>query len=195
MKKTLLVTALVAAALGAPLSLAARLPEFIDPPENRDQQLLVDLSQSGYGSLGLLYDYALSSEHSLEFGLSAAGNGPSNNYWSAYGAKFAFNFWLQQDFWEHPNEPLLGWYLGPEVVATAVDWHYDYAGNSYNTGAGYLGGGGQLGYQWIFHPGLTARAFVEADYQGGNLDGVNGAPGPGYGGFNVGGHAAVGWSF
>ncbi|HTB34914.1 MAG TPA: hypothetical protein VK842_08630 [bacterium] len=188
---------LTVAAMALPLTLAARLPEFIQPPDkDPHQQVLLDVSESGYGGVGALYDYSLDHLHSLEGGINFAGNGLPGDYWTVSGVKAAFNFWIPADFWPHPSARLLGWFAGPELRLDYVNWHYDWGGGSYNSGATYFGAGAQGGYQWIFHPGLTARLYAQADYLAGTLNGPSGSPaGPGFGGVTVGGHAAVGWSF
>ena len=187
---------LAAAALAAPMLLRAQLPEFIQPPAGTEhQQVMLDAGETSYGAAGVLYEASLTPANSVEAGVNVTGNGLPSDYFSATGLKAGFHWWIPRDFWPHPTTRLLGWFAGPEIQADFVSWHYNYAGNGRDSYGTFFGGGAEGGYQWIFHPGLTARLYVEADYLAGNLDGLPGAPGVGYGGLAVGGHAAAGWSF
>jgi hypothetical protein len=187
---------LAAAALALPALSRAALPEFIQPPaQSLRQQVLLDAGETSYGAIGALYEASLSPANSVEAGVNFTGNGLPSDYFSASGVKAGFHWWIPQDFWPHPQARLLGWFAGPEIQADFVSWHYQYTGSGRDSYGTFFGGGAEGGYQWIFHPGLTARLYAEADYLAGNLDGLPGAPGVGYGGLAVGGHAAVGWSF
>lgn len=169
------------------------LPAFLQPPTVK-QNLLLDLSESGYGGLGVLYDRALGYRNSINAGIAVAGAGPPSNYWTSLDLKLGYSWWIHKDFWPHPDRPLLGWFVGPELKVNLVNWHLDAGNNSYNNSGTYVGGAAVGGYQWIFQPGLTARAYAEAGYLGGGLNGQYGYS-VGYGGPFVGGHLAVGWSF
>lgn len=174
-------------------SSGVRLPEFIQPPATQ-QSLLLDLSESGYGGIGAIYDRALGMANSINVGLAGSGSGTSNNYWTSVEVKVGYSWWIQKDFWPHPRRPLLGWFVGPVLKLDNVNWHLDWGNGNANYNGTYFGGGAQGGYQWVFHPGLTARVFADAGFLGGGLSNQYGYS-PGFGGPYVGGHAAVGWSF
>ena len=170
-----------------------QLPAFLEPPTVK-QTVLLDLSESGYSGLGVLYDRALGLRNSVNAGIAVAGSGVPSNYWTSVELKAGYSWWIHKDFWPHPDRPLLGWFVGPELKVNLVRWHLDWGGGSYDSSGAYVGGAAVGGYQWIFQPGLTARAYAEAGYLGGGLNGQYGYN-VGYGGAFVGGHLAVGWSF
>jgi|GEM_PF-2495468 len=170
-----------------------RLPEFLQPPVVK-QNVLLDLSESGYGGLGVLYDRAVGMQNSINGGVALAGSGGPNNYWTSVELKAGYSWWIHKDFWAHVDRPLLGWFAGPVLKVDLVNWHLAWGGGSYNSSGAYFGGAAQGGYQWLFKPGLTARLYAEAGYMAGSMDNLY-SQSIGYGGPFVGAHLAAGWSF
>jgi hypothetical protein len=188
-----LIACLLMGALTAPLAAERPLPEFLQPPEVQ-QQVLADL---GSGSLSVIYERAYGREFSWQVSPYFWGGAyTSQNYTTSTGVKLGGDWWLHQDFWPHPETALLGWWAGPQVSLN--NWHNhwtDGAGGAHDETANSASVGVQGGYQWVFHPGLTARLYAQVDALGWDLTHSSTWVG-GYNGIGpLTPHAAVGWSF
>ena len=175
-----------------------QLPAFLQPPTVK-QNLLLDLSTASVNGnipFSLTYERVLDPDLSWQVSPNISSGGTTADNYFSTGARLAVDYWFHADFWPHPEPALLGWFAGPQVGVGIYRHHWtDGLGNGHDDSSSGLSAGALGGYQWIFHPGLTARAYAQVDAIGWDSAAGTVSVGAYAGATALSLHAAVGWSF
>lgn len=188
MKLKTILGVLVAAALLVPVSVEAASAKRKSSGA-RTQDITANPLGLVYGLANVTYEKALSNENSwLVSGLFTSRGVVGSNL-TIFGASGAYRWWFDETM-------LTGWYAGPEVLVTSINWSYEVLSTKYSASGLMFGGGGQGGYQWIFNNGFTLNLGGSIGYLAGSVSSnVAGAPALGFGGVYTGGNLGLGIAF
>ncbi len=189
MKLKTILGVLIAAALLVPATVDAATAKKRKPSGARTQDITANPLGLVYGLANVTYEKALSNENSWLVGGLFSSRGVAGSSFTIIGAQGAYRWWFDETM-------LTGWYAGPEVLVTSVNWNYEVLSSKYNASGIMFGGGGQGGYQWIFNNGFTLNLGGSIGYLAGSVSSnVSGAPSLGFGGVYTGGNLGLGIAF
>ena len=143
-----------------------------------------------FGLGNLSYERSVNMSQSWLVGGNFGGYGVADNKLAIFGLTAAYRWWSSD------VRRMDGWFVGPELKYEGVTWTYTVAGSNYSANGGYIGGGVQGGYQWIFNGGFTLNLGLNYDYLAGSISSnVSGAPTINFGGAGAGANLGLGYAF
>jgi hypothetical protein len=171
---------------------------FVDEPESVQQDVFLSINDLNYDipRIEAGYEHSIGSKYSWTGALVLRPDNGIGWSYTELGLDGSFRWWIASYLPGKESHALHGIYVGPKLFLRDYTFSYDIGGTSYSTSALGAGLGAEAGYQYIFRPGLLARAGLETGFIGTNSANFNaGAPDIGYSGAFVEAVLSAGYAF